>query len=476
MAAEEASHKELEDAATTATISTVDDTVDATLSRLKLKQELQEIKERLHSQAPEELNDMMMEILREFASSEVLDFALQKGDRLPDFSLVDQTGNAVSSVDLRLQGPLVVTFFRGGWCPMCSASLRMISRYKSQFKARGATVVAISPQTLDATKNTAEKLDLNIYLLSDEGSEYAQACNIAYELDEELRTYMPFIAESQGNDDWILPIPATYVVDTNGIITYSFVETDYTVRAEPSNILELLPPLQTDQFLKTLRDELEYEWSLLRDQYPELVRNVEMEILALGDMHESALQVGQVAPEFKLKDQHGKVIESKKLLRKRPLILLFYIGPWSSLCRITLQAYQKHLHEFEGKGAKVIAISPTSASGEFQDISFPLLHDEGSKIAKQFRLQYHMDTDLPGKPNTPWPLPMCSAYILGEKSGEILYSQVNCDLTRRPEPTQVLKELPAPKHLQYERKRGPFSLKMRGWLPVKKKNSEVEDE
>jgi peroxiredoxin len=318
-------------------------------------------------------------------------------------------------------------------------------------------------------------------LLSDEHSEYAQACHIAYEMDDVLRPFFPLVPEANGNDDWILPIPATYAVDTAGTIVYSFVETDYTQRAEPADILRVLPPLQLTH-LTTLRDALDYEGTVLRDQDPSLWRTISSEIRALqgAGVVDSALGVGEKAPAFQLQSSNGGVLfdSTKVLKRGRPLIVTFYHGYWSSLCRIALTALQQQLESYAAKGrAQVVAISPESPLPAGDDkclllshIKFPLLYDKGNKVAKQFRIKYHMDTELPGNINSqqPWPLPLPATYII-DTNGIIVYAFVDCDHTKRAEPSEILEALPARKRSYASNQtRGPFSLRLRGWLPAKK--------
>jgi peroxiredoxin len=254
-------------------------------------------------------------------------------------------------------------------------------------------------------------------------------------------------------------------------------EYDCTQHAGPVDILQALPPLQLDQF-ETLRDELDYEVAILREKSPDLMRSMASEIRALryagfAGVADSTLQVGEQAPEFKLKGDDGKVVDSKKLLKRGPLIVTFYHGDWSSLCMITLKAMQKYLERFHVKGAKLVAICPQSSASTTVDKSgatFPLLSDEGSQVAKQFRIKYHMDADLPGQTG-PWPLPMPATYVIG-KHGRILYAFVDCDHTNRAEPSDVLDALPARK-MTYERKLRLFSLRIRGWSPIRESKRET---
>ena len=130
-------------------------------------------------------------------------------------------------------------------------------KYSPHFKARNATVVAISPLSVEETAKTAKENGLNFPVLSDTNSEYSQLLNIAFVLDDTLFDITPNLAELNGDESNILPIPATYVIETDGRVTYSFVETDFTQRAEPVDILNALLPLKKiDEKLQTKRFNL----------------------------------------------------------------------------------------------------------------------------------------------------------------------------------------------------------------------------
>jgi peroxiredoxin len=419
------------------------------------------------------LPEAILSKFQEYAESQILEHAFREGDVFPDFCLPDGEGRLISSVDLRQDRPLVVTFFRGGWCSYCNLTLRMIRDFLPQFKARGAAVVAISPMTVEQTQLMVQKASLNFPVLSDERSEFAQTLNIAYDLDEELRPYCQEIPSYNGTkDDWVLPLPATYVIGKDGRILYSFLEFDPTQRAEPSKVLAQLPPLDPNEHLKTLKDKLEYEMSVWREKVQEEAwKCMREEILVSRESRISAqaLRVGATAPSFALKQlSNGKVIDSKKLLRQGPLVITFYYGDWSNLCMTALQEFQAHLTEIQGKGANLVAISPKSASGnlaiEKSGATFPLLFDENNQMARQFHLRYHMDCSFPGNDDPPWPLPMPATFVVdGDK---IVYASISCDPSQRPELSSIVHAIPVSKRTGV-RQRGPFSLRLKGWSPVK---------
>lgn len=196
-----------------------------------------------------------------------------------------------------------------------------------------------------------------------------------------------------------------------------------------------------------LKEILEEEISKLKDGHPKLLRNLKAEVRALEDAGgaDAALQPGDLAPEFKLQDQNDRTIDSKRILKRHPLIVVFYHGDWSSLCMLTLKSMQDHVSSFEQKDAQIVAICPqsnTQAAAEKSGAHFSLLADPGNKVAKKFRLVYMMDTELPGS-SSPWPLPMAATYIL-DTDGIVTYASVSCNPLLRAEPLDILGVIPRP--------------------------------
>jgi peroxiredoxin len=180
-------------------------------------------------------------------AEEAVSLALGVGDEAPAFRLPDVGGAEVALADLLAAGPVVVTFYRGAWCPYCNTELRSLQAVLPQIEAEGARLVAISPQTPDGSLSMKEKQDLAFPVLSDVGNTIARQYGIVFAVGEEVaeRYRMSGIdlEASNGDASYELPIPATYVIGTDGVIRYAFVEADYTVRAEPSAVLDALRAL-----------------------------------------------------------------------------------------------------------------------------------------------------------------------------------------------------------------------------------------
>ena len=184
---------------------------------------------------------------RRSASPGVVDRALKVGDRAPDFELPDPAGKKVKLSELLARGPVVVTWYRGGWCPYCNIALRGFHKRLPEIRSAGASLVAISPETPDNSLSTAEKNHLEFEVLSDQGNKVARAYGVAYKIPKVVADQFKGrldLAKYNGDDSGELPLGVTYVIDREGIIRYAFVDADYRKRAEPSDVLAALRNLE----------------------------------------------------------------------------------------------------------------------------------------------------------------------------------------------------------------------------------------
>lgn len=177
------------------------------------------------------------------------DHALQTGDKAPEFTLRDPDGNAVSSRELLSRGPLVATFYRGVWCPYCNYDLQALEEVRPKIETRGASLVAISPQTQGYSRKSQRDNKLGFPILSDPGAAVADEFGLRFALPDDLiEVYRQFGANLAAvNDDpsGVLPMPARYVIGTDGVIAYAEVNPDYTRRPDPSELLPVLDRLRT---------------------------------------------------------------------------------------------------------------------------------------------------------------------------------------------------------------------------------------
>jgi peroxiredoxin len=180
----------------------------------------------------------------DLAASDPFRHALRAGDAAPDFVLPDAAGRPVALHRLAARGPVIVSFFRGGWCPYCSLELRAWQTACEQARHLGATILALSPQNPHRTRETIERNGLTYPVLSDTGSRVARAFGISFALAPTLRRFYArlghVLPEINDSGDWELPIPGTYVVGTDRRLAVAIVDPVYQRRAEPEVILQHL--------------------------------------------------------------------------------------------------------------------------------------------------------------------------------------------------------------------------------------------
>jgi peroxiredoxin len=178
--------------------------------------------------------------------------ALKAGDRAPEFTLEDPSGKPISSAELLAEGPLVVTFYRGVWCPYCNMDLQALQEALPELAAQGAKLVAISPQTAANSRRSARENKLGFPILSDPGNELASRFGLRFKLQDYLidlykTAFKNDLAVVNGDKSWTLPMPARFVIGQDGIIAYAEVNPDYTNRPDPSEMLPTLRRLQRDR-------------------------------------------------------------------------------------------------------------------------------------------------------------------------------------------------------------------------------------
>lgn len=179
-------------------------------------------------------------------ASGVIDGALKVGQPAPEFTLPDAFGKEVSLKTLLAKGPVVISFYRGEWCPFCNIELRGLEEALGKMKELGATLIAISPEKPDHGIISAEKNKLTFPVLSDYGNRVARQFGIVFQIGQELKEFSKNVFKNDlalrnGEDSYELPVPATYVIDAEGVIRFAHVDVDYmTGRAEPQAIISAL--------------------------------------------------------------------------------------------------------------------------------------------------------------------------------------------------------------------------------------------
>ncbi len=178
----------------------------------------------------------------------VVENAIKVGEKFPAFELQSSEGERYSLSYFLSSGPVIISFYRGGWCPYCVIELKALAEITNQLPALNTELIAVSaelPQHLNETKHHNQ---LNFSLLRDEFNQLAEACGLVFNLTEELLNQfeqfgIDLKVRSDEKEDR-LAIPATFILDQTGIVKYAFVEDDYMTRAEPNEILNVLKSLE----------------------------------------------------------------------------------------------------------------------------------------------------------------------------------------------------------------------------------------
>ena len=174
----------------------------------------------------------------------MVEHALKSGEKCPQFQLPDGDGRTWRSEDLLSHGPLAIVFYRGRWCAYCNAQLVALQEMHKQIATAGASLVAISPQTQKHSYMTRDMHKLRFPVLSDGGNQVARKFGLVYRLSPELQAMYEGIYTKlpgyNGDQSWELPLPATYIVRPDGIISWARVDADWRVRPEPEETLNLI--------------------------------------------------------------------------------------------------------------------------------------------------------------------------------------------------------------------------------------------
>jgi peroxiredoxin len=168
--------------------------------------------------------------------------APRPGEVMPPFMLPGDNGELVALSSLLAQGPVAVMFFRGHWCPYCRLNVRAVIQARDRIKAMGAQIVAIMPETQEYTEKFKADSGAPFPVLTDLDNGYALSLNLAIWLGAEIQRLLSYqdMARFHGNDGWILPIPAVFVVDRDGLVKARFVDPDFRRRMEIDDLLEAL--------------------------------------------------------------------------------------------------------------------------------------------------------------------------------------------------------------------------------------------
>jgi peroxiredoxin len=209
-----------------------------------LREILAERKALIAKYVPAETQTVHAQAVAELKSQHVAANILAVGAKAPHFELQDHDGKIVSSSDLLARGRLVLCFIRGRWCPFCVGQMEAMNLILPQIEQAGATLVAISPQTVKQSFFMHDQHKLHFPPLSDAGNQVARRFGLTYRVpapqEAVYRRAFVTLPFTNGDESWELPIPATYILDRDGTVLYASANEDYTERPEPRDILNVL--------------------------------------------------------------------------------------------------------------------------------------------------------------------------------------------------------------------------------------------
>ncbi|WP_062060289.1 peroxiredoxin-like family protein [Aquimarina longa] len=190
------------------------------------------------------IHTIMNKGIQTIRDSNLISKALKTGDQIPEIILPNAAQINISVQEQLLTKKVILSFYRGGWCPYCNLELNALQKALPEFEKNGATLIAISPEIPDNSLTLSEKNNLSFEILSDLNNKIAKEFNLAFTLSQDLiEVYKGFkidLEKSNGNPNQQLPISATYIINQNGTIIYDFIKEDYKERADPKELIKVL--------------------------------------------------------------------------------------------------------------------------------------------------------------------------------------------------------------------------------------------
>jgi len=173
---------------------------------------------------------------------------LAVGAEAPDVTLYTRSGEPVQLASLIEEGPIVLMFYRGGWCPYCEGALTEWQERLGELQSAGGTLIAVSPESPDHAAETVEKNELSFRVLGDPDHSAAEAFRVGFSVDDATKTkYEGFgldVGSWNASGEWNLPAPGTFVIDTDGVIRWAWADWDYKQRAEPDEVIAFVRTME----------------------------------------------------------------------------------------------------------------------------------------------------------------------------------------------------------------------------------------
>ena len=219
----------------------------STENTISLQETLDNAKNAWEAKAPDQIKEIYADGIADVVRQNLIATAKKNDDIAPDFILTNAIGKEVQLNDYLKKGPVVLTWYRGGWCPYCNMTLHYLQEQLPTIQLKGASLLALTPELPDQSMSTAEKHQLEFEVLSDVGNKVAKEYGIVFKLTDAVAdSYQKGfdLHGYNGDDSDELPLAATYVINQDGKIVYTFLDAEYRNRAEATEIFKALDTLQ----------------------------------------------------------------------------------------------------------------------------------------------------------------------------------------------------------------------------------------
>ena len=218
------------------------------ITAMPLQDELDALRDKCYENAPPHIRRVRQEAIDDLVSSGIAERAIHAGDHAFEFRLRDPDGKTISSYTVLNSGPVLIVFYRGGWCPYCKLDLRAIQAVARQLRSSGASIIAVSQQSANESHSTERMNGLSFPSLVDRGGKVARAFGLRWKLSRELHAAEIEcgldLAAVNGESSWTLTMPARYVISPEGIVEYADISADYTRRCDPTELFPVLSQIR----------------------------------------------------------------------------------------------------------------------------------------------------------------------------------------------------------------------------------------
>ncbi|REC59427.1 AhpC/TSA family protein [Chryseobacterium pennae] len=209
-----------------------------------LAKQIEHLNQELSSQLPQEILEAFGNSIEDLKTKKINENSVQIGDQMPEFSLPNALGKIISSEDILRNGKIILAFYRGSWCPYCNLELKFLQDHLSRIKDKGATLIAVSPQSPDQSLSMMGKNKLEFEVLTDIDNNFAEKLGITFQLQDFVIPYYKSLginlSDFNKNNDNVLPVPAVFVVDENRVVTYKFLDVNYMNRVDVEELINSL--------------------------------------------------------------------------------------------------------------------------------------------------------------------------------------------------------------------------------------------